>query len=44
MLYRQTILKDNTIVPTMYLLSHEYLKFNRKRKKKNVIDTNSEYH
>lgn len=32
-LYRQTILKNNYIVPTLYLQSYEYLKFTRKRKK-----------
>jgi len=32
-LYRQTILKNNNIVPTLYLLPHEYIKFTRKRKK-----------
>lgn len=32
-LYRQTILKNNEIVPTLYLLPQEYTKFTRKRKK-----------
>ncbi|XP_029345285.1 uncharacterized protein LOC100167907 isoform X3 [Acyrthosiphon pisum] len=32
-LFRQTILKNNNIVPTLYLLSHEYTKFVRKRKR-----------
>jgi len=32
-LYKQTILKNNYIVPTLYLQSYEYLKFTRKRKK-----------
>jgi hypothetical protein len=32
-LFRQTILKNNYIVPTLYLLSHEYTKFSRKRKR-----------
>lgn len=32
-LYKQTILKNNYIVPTLYLKPYEYTKFNRKRKK-----------
>ncbi|KAL5233044.1 hypothetical protein ACI65C_000454 [Semiaphis heraclei] len=32
-LYKQTILKNNYIVPTLYLQSYEYTKFTRKRKK-----------
>jgi len=32
-LFRQTILNNNNIVPTLYLLSHEYTKFARKRKR-----------
>ncbi|XP_027845488.2 uncharacterized protein LOC114125885 isoform X1 [Aphis gossypii] len=33
-LYRQTILKNNYIVPTLYLQPYEYAKFTRKRKKR----------
>ncbi|XP_060840629.1 uncharacterized protein LOC132921565 isoform X2 [Rhopalosiphum padi] len=32
-LFRQTIMKNNNTVPTLYLQSHEYLKFTRKRKR-----------
>jgi len=32
-LFRQTILKNNSIVPTLYLRPHEYTKFSRKRKR-----------
>jgi len=41
-LYRQTILKNNYIVPTLYLQPYEYGKFTRKRKKR-VNDVSSEY-
>lgn len=40
-LYRQTILKNNGIVPTLYLLPQEYTKFTRKRKK-NINNENRE--
>lgn len=39
---RQTVLKNINIVPTLYLLPHEYTKFIRKRKK-TINDNNSEY-
>lgn len=32
-LFKQTILKNNNIVPTRYLLSHEYTKFTKKQKR-----------
>ncbi|XP_025206733.1 uncharacterized protein LOC112602713 isoform X2 [Melanaphis sacchari] len=32
-LFRQTIMKNNNTVPTLYLESHEYLKFTRKRRR-----------
>jgi len=41
-LYRQTILKNNYIVPTLYLQPYEYAKFTRKRKKR-VKGVSSEY-
>lgn len=40
-LIKQTILKNNNIVPTRYLLPHEYTKFTRKRQKNLIKD--SEY-
>lgn len=41
-LYRQYVLKNKNTVPSLYLLSHEYTKFSKKRKK--CIDSNnSEY-
>lgn len=32
-LYKQTILKNDYIVPTLYLTPYEYIKLNKKRKK-----------
>lgn len=41
LLYRQTILKDDT-VPTLYLLPNEYSEFAGKRKK-SIEESESEY-
>ncbi|XP_050533248.1 probable serine/threonine-protein kinase DDB_G0283337 isoform X3 [Daktulosphaira vitifoliae] len=35
--YRQTILKNETVIPQLYLLPEEYLKLSRKHKKHNEI-------
>lgn len=41
-LYQQTFLKNSTIVPTKFLLSHEYTIFNKKRKNE-MIDIIGKY-
>lgn len=41
-LFRQTILKNNNIVPTLYLQPHEFTQFARKRKR-SVNDSYSKY-
>lgn len=40
-LYKQSVLKNNYIVPTLYLKPYEYTKFTRKRKKRTTDDARS---